>query len=38
MNMYIRGKKTFENVKKGFRVALKSTETRKSQPCPLRIG
>ena len=31
--------KTFKNVKKkGFRVALKSMETRKSQPCPLRIG
>ena len=31
-------KKTFKNVKNRFRVALKSTETRKSQPCPLRIG
>ena len=30
--------KTFKNVKNGFRVALKSTETRKSQPCPLHIG
>ena len=33
----IRGK-TFKSVKNGFRVALKSTETRKSQPCPLHIG
>ena len=31
-------KKTFKNVKNGFRASLKSTETRKSQPCPLRIG
>ena len=31
-------KKTFKNVKKGFTAALKSTETRKSKPCPLRIG
>ena len=30
--------KTFKNVKNRFRVALKSTETRKSKPCPLRIG
>ena len=30
-------KKTFKNVKNRFRVALKSTETRKSLPCPLHI-
>ena len=30
--------KTFKNVKKLFRVALKSMETRKSQPCPQRTG
>ena len=30
--------KTFKNVKNRFRVAQKSTETRKSQPCPQRIG
>ena len=35
--IYILEKKTFKNVKK-FRVALKSTETRKYQPCPLHIG
>ena len=35
---YIQRKKNFFlNVKNGFRVAVTRTETRKSQPCPLRI-
>ena len=35
--IFIRGKKIL-SVKNRFRVALRSTETRKSQPCPLGIG
>ena len=38
VHIYILEEKTFKNVKNGFRVALKYTETRKSQPYPLRIG
>ena len=36
--LHVIEEKTIENVKNLFRVALKSTGTRNSQPCPLCIG